>query len=72
MWKMGGAGPMFGQFGFSFKFVDAEIEDKRPLQRYIYEPKRLLGVLSNSKANAISLTSNTPLQISHCSPRLTA
>ncbi len=45
MWQMGGPGPMFGQFGFFFKFDGAQIDDKRPLERYANETKRLLGVL---------------------------
>jgi GST-like protein len=45
MWQMGGLGPMFGQVGFFHKFAGREYEDKRPLQRYVAESKRLLGVL---------------------------
>ena len=45
MWQMGGVGPMFGQVGFFHKFAGREWEDKRPLQRYVNETKRLLGVL---------------------------
>ena len=36
---------MFGQLGFFHKFAGREIEDKRPLERYRNESKRLLGVL---------------------------
>jgi GST-like protein len=43
--QMGGIGPMFGQVGFFHKFAGREYEDKRPLQRYVAESKRLLGVL---------------------------
>lgn len=43
--QMAGIGPMFGQLGFFFKFAGREIEDKRPLERYVNETKRLLGVL---------------------------
>jgi len=42
---MGGIGPMFGQVGFFNKFAGKEYEDKRPLQRYVSEAKRLLGVM---------------------------
>jgi GST-like protein len=45
MFQMGGVGPMFGQVGYFNKFAGREIEDKRPLQRYVEEAKRLLGVL---------------------------
>jgi GST-like protein len=38
-------GPMFGQVGFFHKFAGKAIEDKRPLERYRDESKRLLGVL---------------------------
>ncbi len=43
--QMGGIGPMFGQLGFFHKFAGREIADKRPLERYRDESKRLLGVL---------------------------
>ena len=36
---------MFGQFGFFYKFAGKDIEDKRPLNRYRDESKRLLDVL---------------------------
>ncbi len=40
-----GIGPMFGQVGYFNIFAGRAIEDKRPLQRYVDEAKRLLGVL---------------------------
>jgi GST-like protein len=43
--QMGGIGPMFGQLGFFHKFAGKEIDDKRPLQRYVAESTRLLGVV---------------------------
>lgn len=43
--QMASIGPMFGQLGFFHKFAGREYEDKRPLQRYRDETKRLLGVL---------------------------
>jgi GST-like protein len=43
--QMGGVGPMFGQVGYFWKFAGREIEDKRPLERYVNEAKRLLGVI---------------------------
>jgi len=45
MWQMGGPGPMFGQVGFFHKFAGKDYEDKRPLQRYVAESRRLLEVL---------------------------
>ncbi|MBV7378199.1 glutathione binding-like protein [Maritimibacter dapengensis] len=45
MWQMGGVGPMFGQFGFFYAFGGKDFEDKRPMERYLNESKRLLGVL---------------------------
>ena len=43
--QMAGVGPIFGQVGFFHKFAGREYEDKRPLQRYVDESKRLLGVI---------------------------
>jgi GSH-dependent disulfide-bond oxidoreductase len=43
--QMGGIGPMFGQLGFFHKFAGKDIADKRPLERYVAESKRLLNVL---------------------------
>jgi GST-like protein len=43
--QMGAIGPMFGQVGYFNKFAGKEIEDKRPLERYVNESKRLLSVL---------------------------
>ena len=45
MFQMAGIGPMFGQIGFFKKFGGKDFEDKRPLQRYLAEARRLLGVL---------------------------
>ncbi|MGC5704045.1 glutathione S-transferase N-terminal domain-containing protein [Pseudomonas sp. NFXW11] len=45
MFQMGGIGPIFGQVGFFHKFAGKDYEDKRPLERYVNEAKRLLGVL---------------------------
>ena len=46
MFQMGGIGPMFGQLGFFHKFAGKDYEDKRPLDRYVAEAKRLLNVLN--------------------------
>jgi GST-like protein len=43
--QMGAIGPMFGQVGYFNKFAGKAIADKRPLERYVAESRRLLGVL---------------------------
>jgi GST-like protein len=43
--QIGGIGPMFGQVGYFHKFAGKEIADRRPLERYVAESKRLLGVV---------------------------
>ena len=45
MFQIGGVGPMFGQFGYFYAFNGKEIEDPRPLERYLNETKRLLNVI---------------------------
>lgn len=45
--QMAAIGPMFGQVGYFNKFAGKAIEDKRPLQRYVAEARRLLGVLDH-------------------------
>ncbi|MBZ0259575.1 MAG: glutathione S-transferase N-terminal domain-containing protein [Hyphomicrobiales bacterium] len=45
MFQMSFIGPMFGQVGFFHKFEGRAYEDKRPLDHYVAEAKRLLGVL---------------------------
>jgi GST-like protein len=47
---MGGVGPMFGQVGFFNRFAGKAYEDKRPLNRYVTESARLLGVLDERLA----------------------
>ena len=41
---------MFGQVGFFHKFAGREYEDKRPLQRYVAESRRLLEVMETRLA----------------------
>jgi len=43
--QMAGIGPIFGQLGFFHKFAGKDIADKRPLERYRAESRRLIGVL---------------------------
>jgi GST-like protein len=50
MFQMGGVGPMFGQVGFFHRYAGREIDDKRPLERYVSESKRLLAVLDGRLA----------------------
>jgi len=50
MFQMGGVGPMFGQLGFFKKFDGKKWEDKRPLEHYVAESKRLLGVMDTALA----------------------
>ncbi len=45
MFQIGELGPMFGQLGFFYKFAGKDIEDPRPVDRYIGEAKRLLAVV---------------------------
>ncbi|TAJ65298.1 glutathione S-transferase N-terminal domain-containing protein [Brevundimonas sp.] len=47
MFQMAAIGPMFGQVGFFHKYAGRAFEDKRPLERYIAESKRLLSVLED-------------------------
>ena len=48
--QMSAIGPMFGQLGYFNKFAGKDITDQRPLQRYVKESKRLLGVLDDRLA----------------------
>ena len=48
--QMGGIGPMFGQVGFFHKFAGKDFADKRPLERYVAESKRLLEVMETRLA----------------------
>jgi GST-like protein len=50
MFQMGGVGPMFGQVGWFHKFAGRELADKRPLERYVAESRRLLEVLDGQLA----------------------
>lgn len=43
--QMAGVGPIFGQLGYFHRFAGKEIEDPRPLARYVKESKRVLDVL---------------------------
>ena len=51
MFQMGNVGPMFGQVGFFNRFAGRAWEDKRPLERYIAESRRLLQVLEGRLAS---------------------
>jgi GST-like protein len=43
--QMAGIGPIFGQVGFFYKFAGKDIADKRPLERFVNETKRVLKVM---------------------------
>jgi GSH-dependent disulfide-bond oxidoreductase len=43
--QMAGVGPIFGQVGYFKVFQGREIEDKRPLEHYCAESRRLLEVM---------------------------
>jgi GST-like protein len=45
--QMAAVGPTFGQVGFFHKFAGKEFPDKRPLERYVTEARRLLQVLDS-------------------------
>lgn len=45
--QVGGAGPMFGQFGHFYKYAADKCKDPYPVERYSTETKRLLQVLEN-------------------------
>ena len=57
--QMAHVGPMFGQVGYFYKFAGREIADKRPLERYRDESKRLLRVLENRLARRQWLMGDT-------------
>ena len=59
MFQMGGIGPMFGQVGFFNKFAGKHYEDKRPLNRYVDESKRLLNVLNQQLEKGEWITGDT-------------
>ncbi|CAM5480851.1 glutathione S-transferase N-terminal domain-containing protein [Rhodanobacter lindaniclasticus] len=48
--QMASIGPMFGQVGYFHRYAGKEIADKRPLERYVNESRRLLGVLDQRLA----------------------
>jgi GST-like protein len=56
--QMAFIGPMFGQVGYFHKFAGKDIPDKRPLERYRNEAKRLLGVLEARLSDRQSIMGN--------------
>jgi GST-like protein len=48
--QMAGIGPSFGQVGYFNVYAGKALDDKRPLQRYVNESRRLLGVLDSRLA----------------------
>jgi GSH-dependent disulfide-bond oxidoreductase len=51
MFQVANIGPLFGQLGFFYKYAGSAWEDKRPLERYANESRRLLGVLNQRLRN---------------------
>lgn len=49
--QVGGVGPMFGQVGFFHKFDGRHIVDKRPLERYVAQSRRILEVMNEQLAS---------------------
>ncbi|MBF0195795.1 MAG: glutathione S-transferase N-terminal domain-containing protein [Magnetococcales bacterium] len=45
--QVGGAGPMFGQFGHFYRYAKDSVTDTYALDRYTTETKRLLKVIDN-------------------------
>lgn len=44
-YQMAGVGPILGQLGYFHRFAGKDIEDPRPLKRYVDESRRVLDVL---------------------------
>ncbi|MDX7952641.1 glutathione S-transferase N-terminal domain-containing protein [Lichenihabitans sp. Uapishka_5] len=57
--QMAAIGPMFGQVGFFHKFAGRTYEDKRPLDRYAAESKRLFGVLEERLRDRLWIMGDT-------------
>ena len=51
LWQASAVGPIFGQVGFFHKFAGREIADRRPLDHYAKESRRLLEVLEGRLAD---------------------
>ncbi len=47
IWQVSGVGPNFGNLGYFSRFGGKAIDDKRPLQRFVDESRRLLKVLDD-------------------------
>ncbi len=58
MFQVGNIGPMMGQLGFFLVYGGKEFEDKRPLNRYLNETIRLLGVLDQQLSGRNWITAN--------------
>lgn len=56
--QVGGVGPMFGQVGYFHKFDGRHLEDKRPLERYVTQSRRILEVLDGQLASRRWLSGN--------------
>ena len=56
--QVGGVGPMFGQVGYFHKFDGRHFEDKRPLERYVAQSRRILEVMNGQLASRRWLAGN--------------
>jgi GSH-dependent disulfide-bond oxidoreductase len=56
--QVGGVGPMFGQVGYFYKFDGRHFEDKRPLERYVTQSRRILEVMNGQLASCRWLAGN--------------
>ncbi|MFT7579157.1 MAG: GST-like protein [Myxococcota bacterium] len=56
--QVGHIGPMFGQFGHFLKFASDKCDHPYPLERYLNESRRLLGVLDRRLAGRAWLAGN--------------
>ena len=56
--QVGGVGPMFGQFGYFYKYAKENCKDKYPTERYQKEAIRLLNVLETQLKDKDFLVGN--------------
>jgi len=59
-------GPMFGQVGYFHKFAGREIADKRPLERYVGESKRMLALIEDRLGDGRTFLMGDAFTIADC------